>query len=71
MFGQITINLGRIFPFPFVTPRTRSQIYTHYYNSKLIWRTVSHRVDEVIPLDHPRCEASTRHDTVRQIKLLL
>ena len=21
-------------------------------------RTVSHRVDEVIPLDHPRCEAS-------------
>ena len=34
-------------------------IYTHYYNSNLIWRTVSRRVDEVIPSDpmawpHPR-----------------
>ena len=27
---------------------------THYYNSNLIWRTVSQRVDEVIVLDHPR-----------------
>ena len=32
-------------------------IYTHYYNSNLIWRTVSRRVDEVIPSDHPRREA--------------
>ena len=29
-------------------------IYTHYHNSNLIWRTVSHRVDEVISSDHPR-----------------
>ena len=27
---------------------------THYHNSNLIWRTVSRRVDEVIPSDHPR-----------------
>ena len=33
-------------------------INTHYHNSNLIWRTVSHRVDEVIPLDHPRRVAS-------------
>ena len=46
-----------------------------YYNSNLIWRTVSCRVDELIPSDHPRREASSgepmaRRDTVRQIKLL-
>ena len=29
-------------------------IHTHYHNSNLIWRTVSRRVDEVIPSDHPR-----------------
>ena len=28
-------------------------INTHYYNSNVIWRTVSLRVDEVIPSDHP------------------
>ena len=33
-------------------------INTHYYNSNLIWCTVSQRVDEVIPLDQPRREAS-------------
>ena len=33
-------------------------IHTDYYNSNLIWRTVSFRVDEVISSDHPRCEAS-------------
>ena len=27
------------------------QIYTHYHNSNWIWRTVSRRVDEVIPSD--------------------
>ena len=32
---------------------------TLYYNSDLIWRTVSRRVDEVKAWDHPRCEAST------------
>ena len=26
-------------------------IYAHYYNSNLIWRTVSRHVDEVIPSD--------------------
>ena len=29
-------------------------INTHYHNSNLIWRTVSRRVNEVIPSDHPR-----------------
>ena len=33
-----------------------SIVHTHYYNSNLIWRTVSRRVDEFIPSDHPRCE---------------
>ena len=33
-------------------------IDTHYHNSNLIWRTVSRRVDEVIPSDHPRRVAS-------------
>ena len=33
-------------------------IYTHYHNSNLIWRTVSRRVDDVIPSDHPRRVAS-------------
>ena len=33
-------------------------LHTHYYNSNLIWRTVSCRADEVIPSDHPRREAS-------------
>ena len=33
-------------------------IYTHYHNSKLIWRTVSRRVGEVTPSDHPRRVAS-------------
>ena len=32
--------------------------YTHYYNSNLIWRTVSRRVDEVIPSGQPGREAS-------------
>ena len=36
----------------------RSVVHTHYYNSNLIWRTVSRRVDEVIPSDHPRREVS-------------
>ena len=35
-----------------------SQIYTHYHNSNLLWRTVSRRVNEVIPSDHPRRVAS-------------
>ena len=35
-----------------------SLINTHYHNSKLILRTVSRRVDEVIPSDHPRRVAS-------------
>ena len=35
-----------------------SMLYTHYHNCNLIWRTVSHQVDEVIPSDHPRHVAS-------------
>ena len=35
-------------------------IYTHYYNSNLIWRTVSRRVEEVIPSDHTRREDSSK-----------
>ena len=33
-------------------------INAYYSNSNLIWRSVSCRVDEVIPSDHPRREAS-------------
>ena len=33
-------------------------VYTHYYDSNLIWCTVSRQVDEVIPSDHLRHEAS-------------
>ena len=33
-------------------------IITFYHNSNLTWRTVSRRVDEVIPSDHTRREAS-------------
>ena len=60
--------------------KDQESIHTHYYNSNLLWRTVSRRVDEVIPSDHTRRKASrviqwyglsTRRDTVRQIKLLL
>ena len=43
------IARGKIF-----TASIGSYIYTHYHNSNLIWRTVSRRVDEVIPSDHPR-----------------
>ena len=32
--------------------------YSYYYNSNSIWRTVSRQVDEVIPSDYPRLEAS-------------
>ena len=46
-------------------------IHTHYHNSNLIWRTVSRRVDEVIPSDHTGMASSTRRNTVRQIKLLV
>ena len=35
-----------------------SLVYTHYHHSNLIWRTVSRRVDGVIPSDHPRRVAS-------------
>ena len=36
----------------------KGMVYTHYHNGNLIWRTVSRRVDEVIPSDHPRRVAS-------------
>ena len=36
----------------------QESIHTYYHNSNLIWRTVSRRVDEVIPSDHPRRVAS-------------
>ena len=29
-------------------------VHTYYYNTNLIWRTVSRLMDKVIPLDHPR-----------------
>ena len=34
-------------------------INTHYHNRNLIWRTVSRRVDEIKPSDHPRRVASS------------
>ena len=37
---------------------TMCMAYTHFYNSNLIWRNVSRRVDEVIPSDRTRREAS-------------
>ena len=37
---------------------TTLMFYAHYYNSNLIWRTVSFCVDEVIPSDHLRREVS-------------
>ena len=39
-------------------------ISTHYYDSNLIWRTVSRRVDEVIPSDRPRREAKNSYAPV-------
>ena len=61
--------------------KDQESIHTHYHNSNLIWRTVSRRVDEVIPLGSPETRSvegdpsgmasSMRRDTVRQIKLLL
>ena len=38
--------------------KDKDLLHTHYHNSNLIWRTVSRRVDEVIPSDHPRRVAS-------------
>ena len=37
-----------------------SRSHTHYHNGNLIWGTVSRRVDEVIPSDHPRRVANIR-----------
>ena len=42
----------------FEAETNNNEIYTHYHNSNLIWRTVSRRVDEVILSDHPRRIAS-------------
>ena len=42
----------------FMIAKLLRAIYTHYHNSNLIWRTVSRRVDEVIPSHHPRRVAS-------------
>ena len=43
-----------------ILPGTTSilMVHTHYHNSILIWRTVSCRVEEVIPLGHLRRVAS-------------
>ena len=38
--------------------KDQESIHTHYYTGNLICPTVSHRVDEVIPSDHLRCQAS-------------
>ena len=38
--------------------KVTTHVYTHYYNSNLIWGTVSHRVDELISSDHTRRKAS-------------
>ena len=50
--------MSRWFPIFLDWTSTKQRINTHYYNSNLIWRTVSRRVDEVIPADHQRREAS-------------
>ena len=57
-------------------------VHTHYHNSNLIWPTVSHRVDEVIPSADPRRVASrviqwygliheTRYHTPDQVTILI
>ena len=45
-------------------------MHTHYHNSNLIWRTVSRRVGEVIPSDHPRRVTSPQKQ-VTDVSLLL
>ena len=46
-------------------------INTHYYNSNLIWRTLSCQVDEVIPLDHPRREADGMTSIQGQVTMII
>ena len=41
-------------------------IYTHYYDSNLIWRTVLRPVDEVIPLDHDQREVVQWYDLIHE-----
>ena len=42
------IDSGSLLPF------LLTNVHTHNYDSNLIWRTVSRRVDEVIPSDHAK-----------------
>ena len=65
--GSINFNVNDFLPslkhviiWMFSRPRDELNIciYAHYHNSNLIWRTVSRRVDEAIPSDHPRRVAS-------------
>ena len=44
------------------------KIYTHYYSSNFIWRTVSRRVDELISSDHTRRKVSS---VIRWYQLIL
>ena len=46
-------------------------IYTHYHNRNLIWRTVSRRVEEVIPWDHPRLYVTSPQKQVTDVSLVL
>ena len=50
--------LTSLLTYPPTTVDVEEQIIinTHYYNSNVIWRTKSRRVDEVIPSDHLRRE---------------
>ena len=58
-YGDLVYKFKRIVGKPnFSDQFKKILVNTHYHNSNLIWRTVSRRVDVVIPLDHPRRVAS-------------
>ena len=54
----VKVELSYVFTINLFTIAENCTENTHYHNSSLIRRTVSHRVDEVIPSDHPRRVAS-------------
>ena len=74
IFHKFHIFIFYEFPGILFLERTLShkihKIHTHYYyNSKLIWRTVSRRVDEAlhVPSDHPNLYQVVRKRTVQKM----
>ena len=54
----VKVELSYVFTINLFTIAENCTENTHYHNSSLIRRTVSRRVDEVIPSNHPRRVAS-------------